>query len=384
MLLASVLRQDLEAGHGVGLIDPHGDLAARVLALVPPERQDQVLYFNPADTEYPVGYNPLAVRSPRQKPLVASGVVGVFKKLYGESWGPRLEHFIRHSLLALLETPEPSLLMLPRLLTDENYREQVLRHVRDPVLRSFFEEEYARYDPRWRAEAISPVLNKVGQFLASPVVRNIVGQRGPGFDLRKFMDEDGIFIANLSAGRIGEDNAALLGGLLVAGFQLAAMSRADVPEEERRDFFLSVDEFQHFANDAFVSILSEARKYRLSLTLSHQYLDQVPPGILAAVLGNVGSLAVFRVGAPDTTRLAKELAPSFDAQDLVHLPNYRSCARVTRDGATLPAFSAQTVPIPRVRMHLSGILARAHQRWARSRGAVELEITDLYEGRETP
>jgi hypothetical protein len=209
--------------------------------------------------------------------MVASGVIGVFKKLYGDSWGRRLEYIFRNAVLALLESPSPSLLLIPKLLTDRHYRRHVLTYVHDLLLRSFFLEVFERYDPRWRMEAISPILNKVGQFLSSPVVRHVVGQSGPGFDLRQVMDEGGIFIANLASGKIGEDNTALLGGLLVTSFQLAAMRRADQPEAAWRDFFLLVDEFQHFAGDAFDVFFSEARKYRLCLTLSHQYPDQVPP-----------------------------------------------------------------------------------------------------------
>jgi Helicase HerA, central domain len=380
-LLATIARQDLEAGRGVGLIDPHGDLAERMLTLVPPDRYDHVLYFNPADTDFPIGFNLLAATTPTERPLVASGVVGVFKKLYSDFWGPRLEYILRNALLVLLETPAPSLLGVPRLLTDREYRQRLLPHVRDPILRTFFLEEFERYDPRWRAEAIAPILNKVNQFLASPVVRHVVGQSRRGFNLRQIMDHGGVFIANLASGRIGEDNAALLGGLLVAGFQLAAMARADQPEEQRRDFFLFVDEFQHFANEAFAGILSEARKYRLSLTLSHQYLDQVPPALSDAVLGNVGSLAVFRVGAPDTTRLVRELAPVFDAQDLVHLPDHQFCARITRTGETSTAFSARTIPLPETTRDIRSLIERSRARWARPRAEVELEIADAWEGR---
>jgi hypothetical protein len=381
-LLATMIRQDLEAGRGVGLIDPHGDLAEHVLSLVPDTRAGDLLYFNAADTEHPVGFNLLSVGTPASRPLVASGVVGVFKKLYGESWGPRLEHFLRNSILALLESPSPSLLLLPRLLTDRGFRSRLLQHVRDPLLRSFFLEEFEGYDPRWRAEALSPILNKVGQFLASPVVRHIVGQGGPGFDLRELMDGGGIFIANLASGRIGEDNCDLLGGLLVAGFQLAAVSRADQPEEERRDFFLFVDEFQHFANDAFASILSEARKYRLSLTLSHQYLDQVEAAVSDAVFGNAGSLCVFRVGAGDTTRLVKELAPVFDTQDLVHLPNHHFCARLARPTGMATPFSARTIrPNWANGEKLMELVQASRRRWSRRRAEVELEIADIWEGR---
>jgi len=380
-LLVTLLRQDLEAGRGVGLIDPHGDLAEQVLSLVPEHRQDEVLYFNAADTEYPVGFNLLASTVPERRPLVASGVISVFKKLYGESWGPRLEHFLRNAVLVLLESPHPTLLALPRLLTDRGFRQRCLTHVRDPLLRTFFLEEFEAYDPRWRAEALSPILNKVGQFLASPVVRHLVGQSQPGFDLRELLDRGGIFVANLASGKIGEDNSALLGGLLVAGFQLAAMSRAEQPETERRDFALCVDEFQHFANDAFAVILSEARKYRLSLTLSHQYLDQVPPGVSDAVFGNVGSICVFRVGAGDTTRLARELAPTFDGQDLVHLPNHHFSCRIARATGTAPAFSARTLTPSAGTGVVADLVHQSRAKWSRPRAEVELEIADLWEGR---
>jgi hypothetical protein len=380
-LLMTLAQQDLAAGRGVGLIDPHGDLAERILALVPPERHRVVLYFNPADSEFPVGFNLLAAATPAQRPLVASGVIGVFKKLYGESWGPRLEYLFRNAVLALLESPSPSLLLIPKLLTDRHYRRHVLTYVHDPLLRSFFLDEFERYDPRWRMEAISPILNKVGQFLSSPVVRHVVGQSGPGFDLRRLLDEGGIFIANLASGKIGEDNTALLGGLLVTAFQLAAMRRADQPEEQRRDFYLLVDEFQHFANEAFGTILSEARKYRLCLTLSHQYLDQVPPEILDAVLGNAGSVVTFRVGGEDTARLVKELAPSFDGQDLVHLPDYHFSARLVHRGQPLPAFSGRTLLVPVPEEGLDPIIAASRRRLARPVAEVEVEVSDLWEDR---
>jgi len=380
-LLAGILKQDLDAGYGVGLIDPHGDLAEMVLSFVPKHRYDDVLYFNPADTDYPVAFNPLTARTSAERPLVASAVVGVFKKLYGESWGPRLEYILRNAVLALLETPSPSLLSLPRLLTDASFRKGVVAQLRDPILRTYFAEEYESYDPRFRTEAIAPILNKVGQFLASPVVRNILGQSRPGFNLRDLMDRRGVFIANLASGKIGEDNASLLGGLLVASFQLAAMSRASLPEQQRQDFFLCVDEFQHFANEAFASILSEARKYRLSLTLSHQYLDQLPPEISDAVFGNAGSFCVFRVGAPDTVRLVRELAPAFDGQDLVNLPNFRFCARLTRKSEAVPAFSGQTVPVPQEVTDAARLTDQSRARWGRSRVEVELDLLDVLERR---
>lgn len=380
-LLAGVARQDLEAGRGLALVDPHGDLAERVLGLVPPARWEEVVYLDPADRDWPVGLNLLHAASPQERLLVASGVVGAFKKRWGDSWGPRLEHFLRYAVLLLLEDPAPSLAALPRVLTDGTYRHRLLERTADPLLRGFFREEFERADPRWRAEAVAPILNKVGQFLASPTVRHIVGQRGPGVPLARVMDEGLVLVANLSTGRIGEDGSALIGGLLVAGLQLAALRRAERPEGERRDFALLVDEFQRFENEAFAQILSEARKYRLSLVLSHQYLGQLSPETADAVLGNTGSLAAFRVGAPDAARLARELAPAFGPEDLVNLPDFRFAARVYRAGETVPAFSARTLPPPLPIGDAALVIEASRRRWARPRAAVETEIADLWEGR---
>jgi hypothetical protein len=380
-LLSTLAAQDLAAGRGLGVIDPHGDLARQVLALVPPERAGEVLYFNPADTDYPVGFNLLAATSPSERTLVASGVISAFRRLFQEYWGPRLEYIFRNALLVLLETPSPSLLTLPRLLTERSYRQHVLPYVHDPILRHFLTNEFEAYDARWRAEAVSPILNKLGHAFSSPLVRHIVGQSRPGFRLREVMDRGGIFVANLAVGQIGEDAADLLGGLLLAGFHLAALSRANQPEEQRRDFFLSVDEFQHFGTDSFAALLAESRKFGLSLTLSHQYLQQLPPGMVEAVLGNAASLGVFRVGAPDAGRLVRELAPRFDGQDLVHQPNHQFAARLTRGGEPLPAFSARTLPPAAEGREIGSLIESSRRRWARPRAEVELEIADLWEGR---
>jgi DNA helicase HerA-like ATPase len=375
-LLARIAGQDLAAGRGHALIDPHGDLAETVLGLVPPGRQAEVVYFDPADPAYAVGFNPLLTGG-ADRALTASGTVSVFKKLYGESWGPRLEHFLRYSLLALLETPSPSLVPLPRLLTDRSFRREVLTYVSDPLVRGFFAEEFERYDPRWQREASAPILNKVGALLAAPAVRHTVGQVAPPLDLRRLMDRGGILIANLATGRIGEDNAGLLGGLLVTGFQLAAMSRATLPEAERRPFYLLVDEFQNFATESFAQALSEARKYGLALTLSHQYLDQLPKAVSDAVFGNAATLVAFRVGQQDTARLAREFQPVFDGQDLVHLDNFRCCVRLSREGTVQPAFSARSLPLD-----LPAVGAEhGPSVFAIPRAAAELDAADLWEGR---
>ena len=380
-LLAGIARQDLLAGRGLALLDPHGDLSEQLLTFVPPSRLDDVVYFNPADVEFPVGYNPLRIGPGGDRSLVASTVLSVLRKLHGEFWGPRMEHILKHALLALLEGPSPSFLDLTRLLTDFGFRQRALRGVRDPVVRAFFHHEFDRYDPRFRTEAVSPILNKVGGYLASPVVRHLLAQSEAELDLRAVMDGGKIFLANLAAGRIGEENAALLGGLLVAGFGLAALSRKDAPEEERRDFPLLVDEFQRFAGDAFPGLLSEARKFRLSLTLSHQYLSQVPGSLTEAVLGNVGSLAVFRVGTLDAPRLEKELSPAFGAGDLVHLPNHRFCFRTVTGGVPGQAFSARTLPVLPGTTDPALVIGASRKRWAKPRAEVELEVADRLEGR---
>ncbi len=295
-LLLNLLAADMQAGHGVGLIDVHGDLADAALAVVPRRRSNDVVFIDAGDQEHPVAFNVLESRNEAERPLIASGVVAAFQKLWGDSWGPRLEYILRNSVLTLLETPGTSLVSLARLLTDTAYRNQLTGRLRDPLVRNFWHDDFAHWKPQLKAEAVSPVLNKVGAFLSSPILRAIVGQPHSTLNLRQILDERKILVVNLSKGRMGEDASSLLGSLLVTGLQLAAMSRADRPEAERGSpFFLVVDEFQNLASSAFATILSEARKYRLGLTLSHQFLEQVDEPTLAAIFGNVGSLCAFGV-----------------------------------------------------------------------------------------
>jgi len=316
-LLHNLVASDINARQGVGLIDPHGDLADSVLDFIPKRRTNHVVVFDAGDREHPLAFNPLAARSPEQRPLVASGIVSAFKKLYGESWGPRLEHILRNALLALLENPGTSLLSLVRLLSDSGYRNEAVSRLQDPVVRSFWQNEFAKWKPNFRAEAIAPIQNKIGQFLSHPILRPILSQPRTRLDFRRIIDEGQILIVNLSKGRIGEDASTLLGSLLVTSLQLAAMSRADVPEDHRPDFFLYVDEFQNFATESFATILSEARKYRLSLTLANQYLAQMDDQTLEAVFGNVGSLLCFQVGARDAEPLAEQFGGDLTPQDLI-------------------------------------------------------------------
>jgi len=346
-LIENMVISDIKAGNGIALIDPHGDLAEDVLNYVPKSRIDDVIYFNPADYEYPIAFNPLECVARQYHHLVASGLISVFKKVWSEFWGPRLEHILRHSILTLLERPGSTLLDIPRLLTDKKFRKEVLRHVTHQQVREFWLLEFDSYSAWIRSQAISPILNKVGQFLTSLPLRNIVGQKKNTFRLRKVMDEGKILVVNLAKGKIGEDNCSLLGAMLVTRIQLAALSRADQPENKRRSFYLYVDEMHNFLTLSFADILSEARKYGLNLVLSHQYIEQLDEKIRAAIFGNVGTIISFRVGVDDARFLAREFHPVFGETDLVNLPNYHIYLKMLIDGVASRAFSAITIGRPK-------------------------------------
>jgi hypothetical protein len=343
-LLQSLITADIAAGRGVAVVDPHGDLAEAILRSVPSVRTNDVVLFDPADAAYPIAFNPLACSDRTQRPLVASAILSTFKKLYGDSWGPRLEHILRNSLFTLLDIPDASLILVPRLLTDVRFREQALQRTTDPMVREFWEREFAQLPPKFRAEATAPVLNKVGQFLTNPVLRNILGQSESRVNLRQIMDERKILIVNLSKGRLGEDASTLLGSFLITAVQLAAMSRADVDESRRTDFYLYVDEFGCFATESFAGILSEARKYRLNLIVANQYLAQLSEATLAAVFGNVGSLLVFQVGPQDAETLAEQLGSPVEPPDLMMLPKYHAYARLLIEGQPSRPYSMRTIP----------------------------------------
>jgi hypothetical protein len=332
-LLKSLIAADIQAGRGVMLLDPHGDLAEDVLASVPRRRTNDVCYFDAGDRTVPIAFNPLACREASERPLVASGIVSAFKKLYGDSWGPRLEYILRNALLTLVETPGSSLASVLRLLSDARFREEVVSRLSDRIVRSFWEEEFSRWKPQMQAEAIAPIQNKIGQFIAHPILRGILGRPENRIHLRAFLDESKVLIVNLSKGRVGEDASTLLGSLLVSHLQISAMSRADVPEDARTDFFAYCDEFQNFATESFATILSEARKYRLSLTVANQYLAQIDDATLHALFGNVGTLLSFQVGAKDAELLAEQLGHETDAADLIALPKFTAYARLLIDGS---------------------------------------------------
>ncbi|MGK0188590.1 MAG: hypothetical protein ACI9R3_004401 [Verrucomicrobiales bacterium] len=375
-LLRNLLLQHLALGHGFALIDPHGDLAEEILQHVPRWRTDHVVYFNPGDRDFPIAFNPLANVPHDQQSLAVSGIVSALKNLWPDSWGPRMEFILQNAVAALLEADNTSLLGVNRMLTDKVYRDHIVRQVRDPFVRDYWTREFESYDPRFRREAIAPIQNKLGQFLMSPITRNILGQVKNRIDIPFIMDHGRIFIANLSQGKIGADKANLLGSLLVSQFQIAAMARSNIPESDRRDFFLFADEFQNFTTDAFVSLLSEARKYRLNLTLAHQYMAQLKPEIRDAVLGNVGTMIAFRVGYNDAEQLQNELARDFDARQFVELGKFEIIVRLHRNGQPQVPFRGVTLPPIVGESGLSErAIARSRDRFATLRGIVEDKLS---------
>ena len=345
-LIANMVINDIRNNEGVAVIDPHGDLTELILDYIPSHRINDVIYLNPSDSSSSFHLNPLEVGT-TQKELIASGIVSIFKKLYGNSWGPRLEYILRNTILTLLELNDSTFLQVPLLLTDKNFRDKVVEHLKDPVLKNYWINEFEKMPPRLYNESISPILNKVGQFISSSTIRNIIGTPKSTIDLEKIMNEGKILILNLSQGKLGEDNSSLLGAMIITKLQLAAMKRVDVQEEKRKEFYLYVDEFQNFATNSFIKILSEARKYRLNLILANQYMAQVPEDVRAAIFGNVGTLLSFIVGAQDAFYLVKEFGERFKEQDLLALGNYQILSKLSIDGITTAPFLAQTLPLPR-------------------------------------
>ena len=376
-LLENMVISDIIAGRGVAVVDPHGDFSEKILNFVPPSRINDVIYFNPADIDYPIAFNVMEQVDPKYKHLVASGLIGVFKKIWADSWGPRLEYLLRNVILGLLEYPGSTLLGVPRMLVDKDYRNKVVSKISDPVVKAFWMNEFTKYSNQFTVEAISPIQNKVGQFLSSSLVRNIISQTHSTIDMKEIMDEQKIFIMNLSKGRIGEDYSALLGAMLITKIQLATMARVDTPEEERKDFYLYVDEFQNFATESFADILSEARKYRLNLIIAHQYITQLEETVSDAVFGNVGTIVTFRVGASDAEFLEKEFEPVFMMNDLVNLAKYDIYLKLMIDGISGDAFSATSLPpsdAPERKENLEKIIKVSRERYARKREVVEDKV----------
>jgi len=374
----NMIIEDVKAGHGVAVVDPHGDLAEKIIEYIPTDRINDVIYFNPADMEYPIAFNVVEQVEPHLRHLVASGLIGVFQKLWADSWGPRLEYILRNSILAVLDYPGSTLLAVTRMLSDKPFRRKVIAKIQDPVVKAFWVNEFAGYADKFAAEAVSPIQNKVGQFLSSSLIRNIVGQVKSSINMREIMDEGKILIMNLSKGRIGEDNSSLLGSMMITKIQLAAMSRVSTPEKERKDFYLYIDEFQNFTTDSFANILSEARKYRLSLIMANQYIEQLGEKVKAAVFGNVGTLIVFRVGAADAEELVKEFSPTFTEEDIVNLPKFEIYLKLMIDGIASDPFSARGLP-PLSEEEKAGntekVIKVSRERYAKEKDIVEDKIT---------
>lgn len=386
VLMFNMIIQNIQNGEGVCVVDPHGELVEGVLSAIPKHRMKDVVYFNPADTDYHMGFNVLELIDPQYKHLVASGLMGIFTKIWANAWSARMEYILNNCILALLDTPGTTLLGVPRMLVDKDYRQKIISNLKDPVIKAFWVHEYEAWQDKFRNEAIAPIQNKVGQFLSTSIIRNVVGQSKSTLNIFDIMNEGKIFLVNVSKGRIGEDNSGLLGGMIITKIQLAAMERVRIPEEQRKDFYLYVDEFQNFVTDAFAGILSEARKYRLNLTVAHQYTAQLvvdkSSAVRDAVFGNVGTMIVFRVGSDDADFLEKEFEPEFTPQDIVNLPNYKIYLKLMIDGVTSRPFSAKTLP-PLVK---SGdkkieeeVIKSSRELYCRKREVVEREINEWSE-----
>src|SRR3989344_2324084 len=345
-LIANMAINDIRNGEGMAIIDPHGDLSETILEFIPSYRVNDIVYLNPGDIEHPFHINPLEISNPSQKELVGSGIVSIFYKLYANSWGPRLEYILRNTILTLLEVPNATLLMVPEILTNAKFRKKITEELKDPVLKNFWNNEFELMTPQLKNEATGPILNKVGQFLSSQMIRNIVGSPKSTINLEDIMNNGKIVIMNLSQGRIGEDNAALLGAMIITKLQLAAMNRVNIPEDQRADFYLYVDEFQNFATTSFIKILSEARKYRLDLILANQYSAQIDPAVRSAIFGNAGTIITFLVGAEDAPILAKEFGERFTVDDILALGNYQMIAKMCINSLTSSPFFAQSLPLP--------------------------------------
>ncbi len=375
-LMESMAIQDIQNGNGIAYVDPHGEGAEKLLDFIPQERIKDVIFFNPADLDFPIAFNVMEKVDFRYRHLVAGGLMAVFKKVWPDVWSARMEYILSNTILALLEYPDSTLLGVNRMLSDPDYRKRVVEQVKDPIVKAFWSVEFARYSQKYETEATAAIQNKVGQFVSNALIRNVIGQTKSTVNMRKIMDDGKILILDLSKGRIGEDNSRLLGALLITKLQLAAMSRVDIPEDERKDFYLYVDEFQNFATESFANILSEARKYRLNLIVGHQYITQMDEIVRDAVFGNVGTLAVFRVGAEDAEFLEKEFSPEFTAEDLVNLSKYNIYLKLMIDGVASHPFSAGTLtpPIPLAESNREAIIAFSQEHYGVKREMVEEKI----------
>lgn len=374
-LLENMILSDIYAGHGCCFVDPHGDVAEKLIDFIPSWRINDVVYFNPSDIDHPIGFNILEAVDANMKHLVASALMSVFKKIWENVWSARMEYILNNTILALLDTPGSTLLGVNRMLSDKDFRLEIVKNIQDPIVKQFWVTEFAAYDAKFASEAVAPIQNKIGQFLSSSVIRNIVAQAKSSINIREMMDNQKIFIINLSKGRIGEDAMRLLGGMLITKMQVAAMERVNVPEKEREDFYLYVDEFQNFAVESFAGILSEARKYRLNLVMAHQYITQLSEEVRDAVFGNVGTMITFRVGSPDAVFMENEFMPRFTPEDIINLPKAAVYLKLMIDGVASQPFSAMTLPpIAQRTGSLQRVVEQSRERYSGNRQMIEERV----------
>lgn len=358
-MLANLAINDIKNGEGLCVIDPHGDLVETLLDYIPSKRINDVVYFDPGDTERTIKLNLFEGENVQHRELIASGIIAIFHKLYAYSWGPRLEYILRNALLTLLQSQNAKMSDIIELLTNEKFRDRIIDKMDDPILKSFWVSEFSKMQPKQMTEAIAPILNKIGQFVTSPIIRNVVNTTKSSFSIEQIMNEGKILLVNLSQGKLGEDNATLLGAMLITKIQLAAMARVYIPEEERRDFFLYVDEFQNFATESFTKILSEARKYRLNLTLANQYIAQIPEEVQKAIFGNCGTMASFIMGSDDAVVFAREYGNKYTSEDLVSLSRHQIINKISIDNIVSRPFPALTLPLAKSKNHNKNKVIRA-------------------------
>jgi len=374
-MLELLIKEDILAGRGVGVLDPHGDLVDSILKYIPKERIDDVVYFNPADFDFPVAFNPLEQVPPEMRVRVTIGFIDIFKKLFGNNWTNRLEHVLRYTTLALLDSPNTTVLSILKMLSDKNYRQKIVSRIQDSVIKNFWVNEFAAWSEKFDNEAIMPILNKVGQFVSTSLIRNIVGQTANKINIQEIMDQGKILLMRISKGNLGEENAALIGSMVVTKIQQAAMARTGTAEEDRRDFYLYCDEFQYFATDTFAEILSEARKYHLNLTMAHQYMGQLSHMIRTTAFGNVGTIINFRVGAEDAAILENEYTPIFKVRDIINLGVREFYVKMSVDGELRDAFSGRTLNVATPKEHFTDeIIRRSRAKYANPRSEVEAEL----------
>lgn len=382
-MLELLIKSDIENGKGIGVLDPHGDLVDNVLRMIPPERMKDVIYFDPADTEFPIAFNPLEKVDEKFKMQITIGFIDIFKKLFGDNWSDRLEHVLRYTTLALLDSPNTTVLSILKMLSDKNYRQKIVARIEDSVVKNFWVNEFAGWSEKFDSEAITPLLNKVGQLVSTNMVRNIIGQPKNTFNIRDIMDNKKILLMKVSKGLLGEENAQLIGAMIITKIYQAAMARADMREEERNDFFFYVDEFQNFATDTFSEILSEARKYRLCMTIAHQYVGQLNDVVRKTVFGNVGSIVNFRVGAEDAVILAEEYTPIFNVRDIINLGVREFYTKMSVSGELSEAFSGRTLDIKYADKDLSReIIDHSRKMYCAPREDVEERLRKWDEGSE--